>query len=242
MEIEFEDNYSVCQTTCIICESKSSLIEANYSKFHKVCLWCREKNSLDEVRECRECNTKVKVLKNVGDGGYGMVEKQRISYQTVTLPKSREIDGDGADYKCGHVYCGSCRKKNEECPFCRVKQRKKCCICYRSVILEKKGDFWFCPYCLYFSLECLACSISTYRLPLKQKCEVCNCECIESNTPCKHKFCKTHTKSPCRLCLSSTEYECKFCKALDVLCKNSICPLCSIKASKKFCLLCKAPV
>lgn len=269
---EYEDDYSICQTTCIICGTNSFLLDANYSSFHKICARCREVNFLNEKRECRECNSKVKVLKSVRDENDERKEKENNVYQTVNVPKSSGINGsfrdknderkekekngyqtvgvpnrngingnDTPDYKCEHAYCRNCKKKNQECPICRLKMKTKCCICNRSVILEKKGDLWFCPYCNNYSLECLACSKFTYRMALKLKCDLCECECT-SNKKCSHKFCKIHDKSPCVLCTNKPEFMCKFCNVIDVLCKNSICPYCSIKSSIKFCLLCKTSV
>lgn len=241
MEIYYEDDYSECQQMCIVCDNRNFLLNANFNGFHKVCTKCRHHEKLNEVLECRQCSSKVKVLKYIKDDEENKQNSEKKYYESVDTRRKAE-ENKALYFKCLHTYCMECHKKYTECIFCRTKQKSNCPICNKVVNLEKKGDYWFCPYCQFYSIECIACSKQNFALLKGQKCEICECESKPCEFPCGHRFCEAHKKPTCEVCENKWLYRCKYCKTFDSLCKNSICPYCSNKSSKKFCLLCKLPL
>lgn len=241
MEIRYEDDYSECQTMCIVCDNRSFLSNANFNGFHKVCTKCRVNKSLNEILECRQCSSKVKVLKYIKDDENDDKIYDSRNYLSLDA-RVNEERSKAILYNCLHTYCKDCHNKHPECIFCRKKQKSNCPVCNRDVVLEKKGDYWCCPYCKFYSIECLACSKKTFALTKVQMCQICECEAIPCNFLCKHQYCESHKKSACAICSDVWLYRCKYCKSFDSLCKNSICPYCSTKSLRKFCLLCKLPL
>lgn len=145
-------------------------------------------------------------------------------------------------FNCEHFYCQACRNKVQDCLVCRVKAEGKCVVCGKHAKLCKVGDYWNCEDCGYRSLECIACQSFDVLAP-DELCLTCSCS-WSGGFVCdrNHKFCKrciSKMNNNCCVCSGYKNFECKFCKTFDILCKSSVCPYCYSKSQQTYCILCK---
>ena len=147
-------------------------------------------------------------------------------------------------FNCEHHYCESCKNKVQGCVVCKIEVEGRCVACNRNSRFSKLGDYWACEYCGKTSLECIACQNFDVLSP-DELCMSCSCS-WSGGVVCdkNHKFCMRCVKKMsniCFLCTGDQSFKCKFCKTIDILCHNSVCPYCYSRSKASYCVLCKQP-